>query len=568
MGIQTVMLVGLSASLACSSPSMAPRSSLPPGQSPQSSTPRLVVMIAIDQLPSWSFAKHQQLFTHGYRRLLSQGLYVPQLELPYALPLTAPGHASLSTGTSAVEHGVFGNVWFRRDERKERSAEWDPTHPLLRVGGGPSDEGASGQALRVEGIGDALKRQRPGAQVISLGLKARAACFFAGQHPDLALFYEPSSGGLITSTYYAATLPPWVVEFNRDHPFSQYAEKVWTPLDPALLARVTNRPDAAAGEGAEANFGITFPHALASSSNAAKAFVATPFGDELVLEAAQAAVVAQHLGADEVPDLLAISLNSHDFAGHNWGQESWEVLDLELRQDLALGRFFAQLDRQVGADHYAVVLTSDHGATPLIETGVAANARRIPPSEIRDVMEAAMVGELGPAPPSSAPAHAGAQGRWVDQIVTLNVYMVPAWRVLPAAVQRRSLQAAVVALRSVANLEASGIAADIVRSTRALCGAGMALPTLLCRSLTPAFAGELYLVPTRGSLVSDYKTGTHHDAPSAENRFVPLLMWGAGIDATRLNPSAPLLSLAVAPTVARILGISPPAHATEAALLK
>jgi hypothetical protein len=551
--------------LACRSPSVTPQ---PPVQPPPRLPPRLVVMIAIDQLPSWSFAKHEPLFAHGYRRLLKQGLYVPQLELPYALPLTAPGHASLSTGTSAVEHGVFGNVWFRRDERKERSAEWDPAHPLLRTSGEPSDEGASGQALRVEGIGDALKRQRPGAQVISLGLKARAACFFAGQHPDLALFYEPSSGGLITSTYYAASLPPWVVAFNRDHPFSEQAERVWNPLDAALLARVTNRPDAAAGEGAESNFGITFPHALASSSNAAKAFVATPFGDELVLEAAHAAVVAQQLGADDVPDLLAISLNSHDFAGHNWGQESWEVLDLELRQDIALGQFFEKLDGLVGRDQYAVVLTSDHGATPLIETGVAAGARRIPPSELRDVIEAAMVGVLGPAPTSSAPANAQTPSGWIDQIVTLNVYMVPAWRDLPVDAQRRSLQAAVAALRNVANIESAGIAADVVRTTRALCGNGMALPVLLCRSLTQDFAGELYLVPTQGSLVSDYKTGTHHDAPSVENRFVPLLMWGAGIDATWFNATAPLLTLAVAPTVARILGIQPPNHATTAALLK
>ncbi len=553
--------------LACSNPSVAPTLM----QSPLGLPPRLVVMIAIDQLPSWSFAKHEPLFTHGYRRLLSHGLYVPQLELPYALPLTAPGHASLSTGTSAVEHGVFGNVWFRRDERKERSAEWDPAHPLLRTAGEPADEGASGQAMQVEGIGDALKRQRPGAQVISLGLKARAACFFAGQHPDLALFYEPISGGLITSTYYAASLPAWVVAFNRDHPFADYAERVWNPVDAGLLARVTNRPDAAAGEGAESNFGITFPHALASSSNAAKAFVATPFGDELVLAAAQAAVVAQHLGADDVPDLLAISLNSHDFAGHNWGQESWEVLDLELRQDLALGQFFEQLDALVGRDRYAVVLTSDHGATPLIETGVAANARRIPPSEVRDVIETAMVGELGPAPLWSAPSatpNAPTTRRWVDQIVTLNVYMVPAWRALPLDAQRRSLQAAVTALGKVANIASAGIAADVVRSKRALCGDGMALPVLLCRSLTPELAGELYLVPTRGSLLSDYKTGTHHDAPSPENRFVPLLMWGAGINAKRFDTAAPLLTLAVAPTVARILGIRPPDHATEAPLLK
>lgn len=512
-------------------------------------------MIAVDQMPSWAFAQRTALFRHGYRRLLDQGVFIPQLELPYALPFTAPGHASLSTGTSAVEHGVFGNMWFRRAERKEMSAEWDPAHPVLTTNGQPSAETASGAALRVEGIGDALKRQHADAQVISIGLKARAACFFAGQHPDLALFYEPSSGGLITSTYYAKTLPPWVVAFNAAHPFSQYANAVWQPLDAGLLEAQTQRPDAAAGEGADAKFGITFPHSLGLSSNAGKAFVATPFGDELVLAAAEAAVVAHGLGRDATPDLLAISLNSHDFAGHNWGQESWEVLDLALRQDIALGRFFDRLDQLVGVDNYAVVLTSDHGATPLLESGTVPGARRVTTAELRGVIDQAMVAAIGGGP-------------WVDQIVSLNVYMVPAWRELAPDVRQRSLAAAAQALQRVPNIGGAGATTDVVQAARAACGAGMTLPALLCRSLTPDLAGEMYVVPVRGSLLTDYKTGTHHDAPSADNRFVPLLMWGRGIAAQRLDPAAARINLAVAPTVARLLGITPPDHATEASLLK
>lgn len=517
--------------------------------------PRLVVMIAVDQMPSWAFARRTPLFRHGYRRLLDQGVYIPELELPYALPFTAPGHASLGTGTSAVEHGVFGNMWFRRAERKELSAEWDPASPVLTTNGQPSQDTASGAALRVEGIGDALKRQHHDAHVISIGLKARAACFFAGQHPDVALFYEPSSGGLITSTYYAKTLPPWVEAFNAARPFAQYANAVWQPLDSALLETQTQRPDAAAGEGADAKFGVTFPHALGLSSNAAKAFVATPFGDQLVLAAAEAAVIAEGLGRDATPDLLAISLNSHDFAGHNWGQESWEVLDLALRQDISLGRFFDRLDQVVGVDNYVVVLTSDHGATPLVEAGTVPGARRIPSPELRSVIDQAMVAAIGGGP-------------WVDQIVALNVYLVPAWRDLAPEVQQRALAAATQALLRVPNIAAAGPTADVVKASRAACGAGLTLPTLLCRSLTLDLVGELYVVPERGSLLTDYKTGTHHDAPSQDNRFVPLLMWGSGITSQRLDAAAARTNLAVAPTVARLLGITPPDHATEASLLK
>jgi hypothetical protein len=531
-------------------------------------------MIVVDQLPSWAFERRRDLYTHGFRRLLDQGAYVPRLELPYALTFTAPGHASLSSGTSAVEHGVFGNMWFRREQRKELSAEWDPSHPLLTAqssAAATNNEGASGKAMRVEGIGDALKRQRPTAQIVSIALKARAACFFAGQHPDLALFYEPSSGGLTTSTYYATQLPAWVVEFNRTHPFSDYSNRVWTPLDAELLAKQTNHIDDALGEGAEANFGTTFPHSLAASSNPSKAFVATPYGDELILDASIAAVQGAQLGQDAVPDLLAISLNSHDFAGHNWGQESWEVLDLSLRQDIALGKFFERLDQLVGADRYDVVLTSDHGATPLIESNTVSAARRIPPSELRAVINNAMQRDLGEGPEverSSDGAGKKTEKSWVDQITSLNVYMVPQWQALSPDARRRSLQSAVAALKQVPNIADAGIPSDIVQQRRSECGVGDGMRPLLCRSLTQDIAGELYVVPARGSLISEYKTGTHHDSPSDDNRFVPLLMWGKGISSARLDRHVPQINLAFAPTVAMLLGISPPAQASEKPLLR
>ena len=58
---------------------------------------------------------------------------------------------------------------------------------------------------------------------------------------------------------------------------------------------------------------------------------------------------------------------AHDYAGHFWGPESWEVLDLTLRLDAALGRLFDTLDQRFGKTGWAVVLTSDHGATPMVD---------------------------------------------------------------------------------------------------------------------------------------------------------------------------------------------------------
>ena len=61
--------------------------------------------------------------------------------------------------------------------------------------------------------------------------------------------------------------------------------------------------------------------------------VTSPFGNDLVLAFAKKAIVAEHLGEDDVPDLLTVSFSSNDYIGHAWGPDSQEVMDVTLRSD-------------------------------------------------------------------------------------------------------------------------------------------------------------------------------------------------------------------------------------------
>lgn len=74
-----------------------------------------------------------------------------------------------------------------------------------------------------------------------------------------------------------------------------------------------------------------------------------------------------HLGQDEVPDLLGISLSALDIIGHRYGPNSAEMVDTVLRLDRCIGAFLRFLDQRVGAEHLLVSLTSDHGVQPLPE---------------------------------------------------------------------------------------------------------------------------------------------------------------------------------------------------------
>lgn len=508
---------------------------------------RLVVLIVVDQLPSWMFDKQRPLFKYGLARLLRDGGYVPAAEIPYANTFTGPGHAAIGTGAPPSVTGVVGNQWYRRAESRERGAEYDPDSPVLSVGAPEGKDaitpelGASAAALRVDGIADRLRQATGGqAHSVTIALKARAACLVAGRRPDLAIWYEPAAGGMTTSRAYADEPPPWLVQLARDHPASRYFGSTWNARDPALLARATGIPDDAPGEGGEHGFTAAFPHALASTDAPEKALVMTPFGDELVMSTVAVALDAMELGRDDVPDLLAVSFGSHDFVGHSFGPDSWEELDLTLRLDAALGQLFDTLDARLGKSGWAVVLTSDHGATPLPERARLRFARRIPAQEVEHAAEAAVDSRLGPGP-------------WISKLSSDFLYFAPAFAAVPAITRDDALDHAARAIRDIPGIAVAG------RSDRftAGCDAYKDLDRAICLAVVPDLAGELYAYPAQGSLIGDGPHGTNHDAPFDDNRRVPILVMAPG-----LAPQTGAGSLLqVAPTVAALLGIPPPAAA-------
>lgn len=512
--------------------------------------PRLVVLIVIDQLSTWAFERDRALYRGGIARMLREGGVVRAAEIPYANPFTAAGHATIATGAVPRVHGVLGNSWYHRpagaDPGGERGAEHDPSAPPFAIApshGGAliAEDAASGRALRVPGLSESLRAATGGrGRSVAISLKARSAVFLAGQRPDLAIWYEPAAGGMTTSAAYAATAPAWLGALARARPAARFAGATWEPLDPALLARATGLPDAAPGEGARHDLDAAFPHPLAPSDEYGRAVLHTPFADQILLDAAEAARVALALGEDADPDLLAISFSAHDYAGHLWGPASWEVLDLKLRLDAALGKWLDALDASVGRGRWAAVLTSDHGMTPVVEQSRVAGARRVSPDELRAAVEGALVPRLGPGP-------------WVARVVSNQVYLRPPRAAVAPQALAEALAAAGAALRAVPGVAAAGPTAELAGD----CGAHAGLARSICQGIVPDRSGELYVVPAAGSLISTFATGSHHDAPFDDNRLVPILVLAPGL---RPQASAGTL-LQVAPTVAALLGVPPPPRA-------
>jgi hypothetical protein len=404
-------------------------------------------------------------------------------------------------------------------------------------------------------VADALRASTGGAgKSVSIALKARSACFVAGRKPDLAIWYEPGAGGMTTSTAYAQQPPPWLVDLAKRAPVSRFFTQTWEARDPALLARVTGIPDDAPGEVSNHGLGTTLPKSLTNGKPVELALQETPFGDTLVAETATAALDALELGRDDVPDLLAISFSAHDYAGHAYGPGSWEVLDLTLRLDATLGQLFSALDARVGADNWSVILTSDHGGTPMIERGLTPNARRIPPREVTDAIEAAVTAAVG--------SQSG-DGPWVSRFTSSNIYMSPRWAKLAPDARSRALDAAARAAAAVPGI-AGAMRTDRFTQPGELCTGEQGIERAVCLASVPVEGGELFVYPARGSVVGDAKGGTSHDAPFDDTRHVPILVRAPGRVGAGTRTHGTLLQ--VAPTLTALLGVDPPSAAREPTL--
>ncbi len=81
-----------------------------------SSRPRLVLLIVVDQFRADYLERFGDLFAeNGLRRLVTRGASWANAHYDHTPTYTAPGHATLMTGTWPAQNGIIGNLWFDRE---------------------------------------------------------------------------------------------------------------------------------------------------------------------------------------------------------------------------------------------------------------------------------------------------------------------------------------------------------------------------------------------------------------------------------------------------------------------
>jgi predicted AlkP superfamily pyrophosphatase or phosphodiesterase len=487
--------------------------------------PKLVVVITVDQLRPDYLTRWRNQLTGGFRVLQSGAVFTNAFQ-DHGVTETAPGHSTILSGRWPAHTGILSNPL----------GVVDSTTQLLEVG----IPGASPKRFRGTALFDWLHAAQPQSRALSVSRKDRGAILPIGTARQEVYWYQ--SGIFTTSTYYRDSLPAWVRGFNALRiPFKAAGHEYRLLLPDSAYTE----PDSQPWE----NFGhdVSFPHRLPTdSTRAALLYPAVSSMDSLTLAFALAGTEAMRLGRGDATDLLAVSLSTTDAIGHAFGPDSREIHDQVLRLDRYLGWFLDRLFDRYGRDKLLIVLTADHAVTPYPDFS---RQHGHPQAQFvsLDTLVSAVNQELDRATAAPAPRS------WFDFDTGL-LFLRDNGRLASLGYRPDSVVDQVArrirAVPGVARVDtpAAIAAADTVEDPIARRwrhelspDAGVVLVVTLAEWNAWAYGGGLQIA--------------EHGQPSDLDAHVPLLLWGTGLRGgtygTRVN------TVDIAPTLARILGLSP-----------
>ncbi|MFM7643233.1 MAG: alkaline phosphatase family protein [Sphingomonadales bacterium] len=335
-------------------------------QAQTTKAPKIVVGIVVDQMCYDYLYRFQHLYTMGgFNRLMSKGTNCRNAQYNYVPTYTAPGHASIYTGTTPSNHGIVGNDWYNRDLKKTVTSVSDIRFSTV---GSATGGQAAPMNLLTYTITDQLKMASPQSKVISISIKDRGAILPGGHLSDGTYWYDYTSGDFVTSTFYADALPSWVSRFNTkfDPPKDLRTWRLLLPETTYLMADASPYEVVLTGK-SSATFPYDFPAMIAAGATANTLFTISPQANEILTDFAIQALENENLGQDQFTDFLCLSYSTPDIAGHAFGPFSRELEDMYARLDRELQRLFASLETRYGKDGFILFLTADHAVVPVPE---------------------------------------------------------------------------------------------------------------------------------------------------------------------------------------------------------
>jgi hypothetical protein len=395
-----------------------------------------------------------------------------------------------------------------------------------------------------ETLGDKLRvTTRTRGKVVALSGKGRASIALAGRLGQ-AYWFDETVGKFVTGTWYTKEFPTWLKAFNARGLPDGYFSQQWTQLLPK--GEYLGDDDRSYEED-DVGLGQIFPHPLngglpSPGPQSYKALAISPLANDLLVQAAKAAIEGEGLGKDEVPDLLAVSFSATDRVFHTFGPYSWEMQDAMYRLDRSVGELLAAAERAAGGRaNLVVVLTADHGGAAAPEHWAAEGlpARRFNPKDLAQ----GLAQELRTRFP---------QAELTVTVEELDVYLggkpLTEGKVDGAAVRRAAAEWI---------SRQPGVALAVARDDLYTAPDVGGLLEPLRKSYYAGRSGDVLYMPQPFQVITTYPQGTNHSTPYSYDAQVPVVFLGKGV-----KPGTHMREISttdVAPTLAALMELGAPA---------
>ncbi|MBP9160475.1 MAG: alkaline phosphatase family protein [Flavobacteriales bacterium] len=497
--------------------------------------PRLVVGIVVDQMRlDMLYREWDNFGDDGFKRLVREGSFQRDAHYNYVPTFTAPGHASIYTGTTPSRHGITANNIYDPALRRTVYSSKDTT--VHGIGSDAPYSRCSPAKLLASTLADEMELRWSGAsRTIGVSLKDRSAIMPIGRTGDASYwFMGGKEGNFITSSWYMNELPDWVKRFNAEKRPDKYLAGKWdlalpraryhSPLPDDNIYEYTTT-------GAKTP---TLPLDMGAMRKAGAAYDLikfTPWGNTITTDMALAALENEQMGQDSIPDLLALSYSAPDESAHDGGQRSLELEDIYIRLDAELARVFNYLDQHVGNGNYTVFLTADHGGSDV-------------PAYLRDLGVSA--GYASPAELMGFLAQQGF-GADVDTIVKEQLYLRPGTNIETANAVARELikHPKIAAAASATSLREIGTADPVMQAA--------------LRGWMEGRSGDILFALKPGYMIwrnEEPEKGTEHGTAWNYDTHVPVIFMGQGIRHNEVLRSTTITD--IVPTICALLGMALP----------
>ena len=335
----------------------------------ESSIPRLVVVLSVDQMRTDYLSRYWNKFQEGgFKRLVNEGAVCSNAQLDLHVQKISTGTATLFTGVYPAQHGIVSDSWYDRLKKKEVNCIADSYY--ITVGSDSKDGERSAAKLLSPTLGDLMKiNNRNKSKVYSVAMNDVSAVLSAGHAANGAFWFDTQNGNMISSSYYLDIFPEWVRQFNEKGYAKTYAQREWSTLLPISGYEESLADDYVLEKGFFDKWN-TFPYSMKKLMDKAvnyKFLKTTPFGNNIIRDFATTLILAENLGKDEFPDLLNLTFTSMDYENSSFGPASIEMEDTYLRLDQDIALLLDFIDKTVGKENTLVVLTSTCSATYPVE---------------------------------------------------------------------------------------------------------------------------------------------------------------------------------------------------------